>query len=350
MKGFIEIKPEYTVDRFTDRSAPTANRNSFSRIVNMIPGEGNVSTRFGISELAHTPDTTGTAWNPEDYSPGDPVYVDGDPVDYSIIQAIFPMNYSASMGDNLLNSQNIFSAANSIIQSGKCTVYLPQKVEGRASMIMTDNTAINTAAGEPPRPWGMRSLGPAWIPSWFPGKNSAVKSFLITYWIRPEHDNSNAEWHFNIGNDCNGGVPTIMLRHYDDDLQVHWIGSSGGTAKDYQASAAIAKDQWQFIAAWHDFQTGFSGLYHYNADTLVERYTAQETSPQAANHYYISSSVNTIGGRMYWDVTSGTYRTDLGQAYHGMMDYITMWSKPMHLNNSSNITLVRLLRNLAWVT
>jgi hypothetical protein len=111
MKDYKEIRPEFTSDRFIDGQAPTANLNSFQRLSNFIPAKGEVRTRLGITELPHTPDTTGTAWNPEDYSPGDPVYIDEVPDgDYAVIEAIFPFNSTASLGYNLLDGSLIFSA------------------------------------------------------------------------------------------------------------------------------------------------------------------------------------------------------------------------------------------------
>lgn len=347
VKDYKEIKPDYTVDKFVDGQAPTANDNSFQQMVNFIPGRGQIRTRLGIGELVHTPDTTGTAWNPEGYDPGDNVYVPGDDIDYAIIQSIFPFNTTATIGTNLLSGLVIFSALGSVGQSGKCTVYTPIKKEGLGSLIMTDDTAINTAAGEPNRPWGMRTANNR--PIYIPGANGFVRAFMMTYWIFPLYDNHNAEWHFNIGNDCNGGVPSMMCRHFDDDFQVHWMASGGGTARDYQVSSFMVANEWHFISVWHDFASGFSGLYVSN-DTYGEKWTANQTTSKPLGNYYISSSTNTFGGRVYWDATAQGYRTDLGQAYHGLWDYVTMWSKPFHLNNTSNVTLSRLMKALAWAT
>ena len=51
MKKYIDIKPDYTVDKSIDNSAPTAKNNSLTTLKNYIPDQGCVNTREGISEF-----------------------------------------------------------------------------------------------------------------------------------------------------------------------------------------------------------------------------------------------------------------------------------------------------------
>jgi len=64
MKDYKEIRPSFTVDKFVDGQAPTANDASFQDMTNFIPRRGSIRSRLGITELTHTPDTTGQLYDP----------------------------------------------------------------------------------------------------------------------------------------------------------------------------------------------------------------------------------------------------------------------------------------------
>jgi hypothetical protein len=353
VKDYREIRPDFTVDKFTDGQAPTANINSFQKLVNFIPKSGRIQTRLGIGELVHTPDTSGDSFNLEDSTPGDPVSMSAgnNPADFATIQAIMNFNQAdrCALTTNILNGVKLYMSAGQSYhnnESGGVTGYTADKIEGTQSLIMTENTALNTEAGEPNRNFGFRSANA--FEEWMPGHASGVTGFMITYWVYPFNANAgaNSEWHFCFGNAQagTGNLPWYM-RHFDTTPQWACSNSAGGNLTQTMKSGTMAQNTWQFVAAWHDYATGFRGFYHYNRDTQVEVSTASEGVP-TAHHYYISSSYNTINAHSIWNGTLGQPMPNISDAYHGLMDYMTMWSKPMHLDNSSNITLVRWIRDL----
>jgi hypothetical protein len=352
VKDYREIRPDFTVDKFTDGQAPTANINSFQKLVNFIPKSGRIQTRLGIGELVHTPDTSGSGWQDiEEAVPGDPVYLDPPTADFATIQAILPFNttVACAMATNILDgSTNLYlSAGVSVSRSGGVTGTSLLKVEGTHSLIMTNDTADNSqGAGNPADIYGMRTANA--FASWMPGANSSnVTAFMLTYWIYPFAANagSNAEVHILFGNVQAGtGKQPLQLRHFDTQLQYYVTNQAGGNQSGHLGNCMV-QDEWQFIAFWHDFATGFRGFYHYTKDGKVETMSASENAP-SANYFYPSSSYNTINANSNWDAGLGQPMPDNSDAGHFCMDYLTMWSKPMHLNNSSNITLVRLIRDL----
>ncbi len=62
MKDFIDIKPEFTLDKGIDNASPKAGPSSFTTLTNYIPEQGCISSRRGISELSFT----GTVFSPLD--------------------------------------------------------------------------------------------------------------------------------------------------------------------------------------------------------------------------------------------------------------------------------------------
>ncbi len=54
MKKYIDIKPDYTLDKGVDNSSPTAKQNSFTSLTNYIPEQGAITTRKGMSEFDFT--------------------------------------------------------------------------------------------------------------------------------------------------------------------------------------------------------------------------------------------------------------------------------------------------------
>jgi hypothetical protein len=348
MKDYREIRPEFTVDKFTDGQAPTANVNSFQKLVNFIPKKGRIETRLGIGELVHTPDTSGSQFDLEDSTPGDPVTVSaGDPADFATIQLIMPFNLpdQSSLITNIIGPNAYMSAVWSVNYSGGVTVWTDDKKEGLSCCMMSDDTAVNSGGcGNPAIPYGFRTANA--FPGYMPGLvGDNCTAFMMSYWIYPHRDGAAAEVHFIFGNEGWGaGNQSLSFRHFDDDLQMAWNNQTGGNATEAIAAKIVA-NRWHFICGWQDFATGFRGLYHWDDTINAETFTANE-SPPSGDYFYPSSSYNTINGQMYWSPDAGVMRTDSSDAYHGLMDYITMWSKPMHIANTSNITLARWLKNL----
>jgi hypothetical protein len=347
---YIKVKHPLSLNKWAEETSTYANKGDLSELKNYIPERGCLNTRRGITGLAFTPQTTQQGWIPvtsnQPYPPGVNTATD----DFAVIQAIFPMNSSASAGVNMLDGTLVYSMAGlgHTIESGRCTVIPTYKVEGVASLILTDDTAANPYAGNPARLWGARTINA--FPQYMPGGSSQpANAFLLTFWQYPFTISGNAEWMFNFGNDANGGVPPMIVRNFNSSFQVYWTGSAGGTAENF-ARDNLNANQWYFHAMWLDFESGFAGLYTYDAVTLQEDWTASESTGVPGGHFYTSSSANTLSGRQAWNVSASAFMTDASQAYHGCIDYITMWSKPFHQNNSSNVTLARVIKNMAWVT
>ena len=342
MKQYTEIRPEFTVDRFVDGAAPTANSNSFQRMINLIPKHGCMETRYGISELTHTPDTTGGGFHIDDRDPGDPIYVDGDPVDFAIIQAVFPFNTRATLGYNLLTGIEVYSASWSVAYSGGATCYTGDFKMGTGCFIATKVTATNTGAGNPARDYGMRTVDA--FPSYMPGNSGGTtKSFMCMYWIKPLNCNAgaNAEWHLCFGN-RNDGKQSWSVRHFDTTLQAAYAGKSGASANQFTSGFNMVQGQWHFIAVWHDFVSGFKGGYLYNQTSGTEVWSASAAAPDPSQHYYTSSAYNSIPALQVWDAGATSFVSDASDAGQLLMDHLSFWSKPMHINNTSNVTLARL--------
>ena len=348
-KQYIEIEKRMTLNLWKDGVSDTRENREFQSLKNYIPAQGEIRTREGITLFTHTPDSTITVWEPT--SP-DQTY-ELPPGDFATIWAVFPFNSTATIGNELLSGDLVYSALGAttpqgLTESGKCTVYNSDKVEGAGCLIMTDDTVANTWAGEPNISWGMRTLNA--FPAYMPGETSnTLKKFLITYWIKPFNANAgaDAEWHFTFGNDGDKTKLAFGIRHFDQNLQTFWADSAGNSILENQIDDIVVEDQWQFIAAWCDGDTNFSGLYHYNASTLVEEYTSNTTLAVVFDHFYTHGTANTINAKYIF--SGGAQRTDQSDAYHGLLDYCTMWNQPMHVNNSSNITLVRAIRDMAWL-
>ena len=159
-----------TLNLWKDGVADTRENREFQVLKNYIPAQGEIRTREGITLFTHTPDSTVEVWEPK--SP-DQTY-ELPPGDFATIQAVFPFNSQATIGMNILSGVIIYSALEDDIsripaqdESGVCSVYFSDKIEGAASLIITDDTAVNTNAGEPNRLWGMRTANA--FPQWMPG-------------------------------------------------------------------------------------------------------------------------------------------------------------------------------------
>ena len=145
MKDYREIRPEFTVDRFTDITAPTANINSFARLVNFIPKKGRVETRFGIGELLHTPDTT-----------VDPVTGIDPTTDVRCRMVLDFEDYektNSALGTNTGANKTVdrpFTPMIGLSNSGAATynTYDPTAFkQGSKSLWLSDETAENSACG-----------------------------------------------------------------------------------------------------------------------------------------------------------------------------------------------------------
>lgn len=340
---YYPMQYPFSVDKDDDETNDQQPSGFFTSLVNYLPVGQIIQSRKGITTFSHTPDTSGTVWNPETYT--DCAEVTPTPffgADFAVIQAILPFNATASMGVNLLNTKTIATAMYDISLSSNCDVYTLEKKEGAGCIIMTNDTAVNSAGQGGTR--GMRFITNPWG-TWMPGHSAGLTNkFLITYWVYPFTDVGNAMWHFTFGNSGDPAVLAFGIRQFNQNLQSYWQDSAGNTISQDTISNSVYANEWNFIAAWCDIDTNYQGLYLKN-DTVGEIYTANENII-TGGHFYTHSSTNTINAKFTW--TGDGYVCDASDAYHGLMDYVTMWSRPMHLNNTSNITLVRLIQGLAW--
>lgn len=337
-----------TLNIWKDGVATTRSPNEFQLLKNYIPARGEIRTREGITLFTHTPDMT-NVWTPE--TPGQTWPTDPPVGDFGRIMAVFPFNTTASIGNELLSGDLVYSALGDLGTggSGHAFINTVDLIEGAGSLMMDDNIVRNPAGDG--RVWGMRTLNA--FPSYMPGDpGETTNKFLITYWIKPytAAASSNAEWHFTFGNDTSGLKQAAGFRHFDDKLQSFWYDSGASTLGGFDIASIVVPNQWQFVAAWFDGDTGFDGLYHYNASTFAENYQiATRILGVPKNHFYHHSAANTVNGDYAWNVAGSANYTNAAAAFHGLIDYCTMWSQPMHINNSSNITLVRMVRDMSWL-
>lgn len=342
---YIEIKPEFTVDKFTDEAAPTANPGSFVQLDNYIPRKGYIESRLGISVLSHTPDTS---W----VIPWDPITYSGDhtvtPSESEIARCRWVMCFSAisTLGLNKLTGAILFTALNTTVWGGYATNGTAQYKQGTSSLVISaDPLIVSGAQGSPAHEYGMRAeLAPLVAAgNHYPGDSAAnTVACMLTMWVYPLNANGTAasEYYMIFGTT---GDPAVSFRHFDNDLQSYVANSAGG-ASAKNLLGVMAQNQWQFVAMWQDFSKGNRGIYHYNDVTKVETYTTSTTIPNS-NHFRTVSGNVSMGGDWIFTAPGGGRYLDTSDAFHGYIDYITLWDS-LYTQGSSNVTLARDIRNL----
>lgn len=337
-KLYQDIHTKLTLDRRKDGTADTRMPNEFQILKNYLPTKGGIYTREGITIFSHTPASTGP-WNPID----NPTYsADGET---AVCRMILTFCSDATIGDNALDSTTLYSALNSVSESGYATTTTVRSKHGNSCIIMHDDTAENTGAGgsaQAPRVYGLRTANI--FPAWMPGDSAETTNVcLVTYWFWPYSAGAatNAEWHCTFGNTGTANKLAFGTRHFDNNLQGYYADSAGAST-NIGRPGVVAEQKWNFAAFWVDAVNLQSGVYHYNDETGVEDYTTAAVAPM--DHFYHHSTANTINGKYSWNGIDGNY-CDPSDAGHIFMDYFTLWDS-LFTNNTSNVTLVRAIRDL----
>lgn len=335
----IPIVHPFTLDKRWSEFNEDKPPGFFSKLQNYIPQNNVLKTRKGIEALTFTPQVTApTPWDPvvtPEYS------ADGET---ALCKLILTFTAVATIGTNAIDSVIVYSALNSPSRSGTATLDASYSKYGGMSLIMDDDTAINTDAGNPAQVYGMRTAN--LFPQYMPGDSSGTTGVtLITYWIRPTDANvsSNAEWHHTYGNDNSTAKIALGVRHFDTNLQGFAVNSASTLTYQPEIASIIVEDVWQFIAFWCDGPRGQGGLLHYNDATQVITYTTS-TTVVPFDHFRTHSSAQTINAKYVWNGIDGRH-ADGSDAYHGWMDYYTLWDT-LFTNNTSNVTLALALKDL----
>jgi hypothetical protein len=348
IEDYIEIKPEFTVDKYTDHSAPTAKPGSFVTCDNYIPKRGRIESRLGITVLAHTPDTSWVVtWDPENpVFSGAHTTTPSESGELAICRWILKFSAQSTMGRNALTGTILFTALSTTVWGGYATVCTAQAKQGTTSLGISELAAIVSGGqGSPAHCYGMRAetVKLAADGNHYPGDSANnTTASMITMWIYPLNANAGAasEYYIIFGTTAD---PAFSVRHFDTNLQFYAANSAGGAGLVGSLNI-IAQGQWQFIACWKDFAKGRSGIYHYNDVTKVETWTSATTVPSGSHFRMVSANV-TIGGDVIFTTPGGGRYLDDSDAFHGYIDYLTLWDA-LYTNNTSNVTLARDIRNL----
>jgi hypothetical protein len=137
-----------------------------------------------------------------------------------------------------------------------------------------------------------------------------------------------------------------MLRHFDTNLQYAAYNEEHGSVEfSQQISNCMVQDAWNFVAAWSNNNLDHAGLYHWDETNKTERTDIQAVGG-GTGHQYKLNSTTAVNAKLTWNATSQSYLPDTSDRCACVYDYVTMWSRPMQLNNTSNVTLARTIRNL----
>ena len=334
----IEIKNPFTLDLRKDGSAPSRKPNEMQILTNYQCKPGGMFTRKGITLLSFTAATT-----PLDF-PEEGTYT--DLVETAICKCVLKFEKTTQLGWNSVKSAD--AAFNPIFNHMGCpnysgeTTYSTDSKEGTYSLYIDNSTARNTpAAGQPGKFYGLRKATSV-MPDWFPGVSTSCRAILVTVWVAPTLYGAavNEEDVLRFGNETSA----FSIRWFDTNLQAFFKNKVGGTSSE-AINNVIVDSAWQFIAAWRDFQKDTSGLYHYHDVTKVETYTA--TTYANSNDWFVKNAQdNTVGGGAQWDAIGNGWRQDDSEGPHAKFDYLTIWTKIFRTNVTSNITLIRTIRDL----
>lgn len=347
LSEYIELRPEFTVDKFIDHAAPTANPGSFVQLDNYIPKKGYIESRRGIAELLHTPDTSWVVpWDPEN-----PIYSGMHtvtPSETEMARCVWILKFSsqATMGRNARTGTILFTALSTTVWSGYATLGYAQYKQGASSLVISEQAAIVSGAqGNPAHCYGMRAETARLVTDGnrYPGDSANnTTAAMLTMWIYPLNANPSAASEYYLIFGTTAG-PAFSVRHFDTNLQFYNSISGGGT-QTLALNSIVTPNQWQFVAFWKDIGKGRFGIYHYNDVTKVETYTSGTTTP-SGGHFLMVSGLITMGGDVIFTSPGGGRYLDDSDAFHGYLDYVTLWDT-LYTNNSSNVTLARDIRNL----
>lgn len=366
ISDYIEIKPEFTVDKFIDEAAPTANTGSFVKLNNYIPGRGYIATRLGINVLKHTPDTSWVM----PWDPGNPIFsgmhtVTPSESEWARCRVILTFESQEKPGLNLLTGNNLYNRywGYGTAEASMVTSYYGAP-QGTHALYVGDSTAIKSAEYQgrsSSTKYGLWTPIPHADSMWYamPGQSGVdTTTCLVTFWCYiPAHVKTGSHYFFTFGN--YSGVPKncFYARYYRSaggsiKYQSLFCNHLGGAVNIVDAKFApnqsgfLTAGVWHLLAFWVDGEKKSTGFYHYRADTKYEHWVI--TPLPGKIKLYSTSARQTIGPNAMWNAGQSGQTTDASNQILAAFDYWTMWDK-LYTNYTSNITLCRNIKNLhAW--
>jgi hypothetical protein len=307
-------------------------------LVNFVPKLGEIYTRLGATPFLFTGSTTATEPFPIDT----PIYtLEGET---AVCVAVFRFNSQAEIGLNSINGLNVFTPLSTVNYSGMGTISVTASKEAPASLFMTNKSADTKWVGTSNWVYGLQSLNAT--PDYFPCDSGRVtRATLLTMWVMNKDvitSGTDSEY-FLIMGALSSPSFGLFIRQFDDTLQFSITASSGGTLISYASSSCFTQGQWLFVAFWCDFEKGNRGHYIYD-DTAKTETILVATVGKTLN-FLRSCGATTIGGRRRYDAGGLGWYMDSSDAFHGHFDYFTMWNK-LYTNNTSNVTLIRKIRDV----
>lgn len=362
LSEYIELRPEFTVDKFIDHAAPTANPGSFVQLDNYIPRKGYIESRRGIAELLHTPDTSWVVpWDPEN-----PIYsgmhtVTPSETEMARCRVILKFEEQANPGKNALTGNNVFERYWGLgtAEASMVTSYYGAK-QGVYALYMGDDTAIKSGyqSRDSGYHYGLRGVVPNPDPFNWPCYSGAdTQVSFVSFWCYiPSHAKGGSNYFFTMGNTSNASGQAIVFRYWlcgsgSIRYQGWYTSTAGGSSNLFvQTPYYVAADQeyltagiWHFFAVWTDLSAKKNiGFYHYRSDTGYEHYAI---NCAGLTGRFLKAGRPTIGPSCFYNAITSGYKTDVSDQILASIDYWTYWDS-IYTNNTSNVTLARDIKNL----
>lgn len=361
VEEYIEIRPEFTVDKYTDHAAPTAKPGSFPVCDNYIPMRGRIESRLGITVLAHTPDTSWVIpWDPEN-----PIYSASHTTtpsesEFARCRVILKFESQTTPGLNALTGNNLYNRYTGYggAEASMVTSYYGAK-QGTYSLYLGSDTAIKSSyqSRDSNYNYGLWTAIPHADAAIYnmPGQSGVeTRTCLVSFWCYiPSHAHGGSNFFFTFGNGSVGDN-SFQARYWlcgSQSIRYQWShNNTSWSTTTYQTPYYIPSDDnylsvgvWHFLAFWVDGAKKNTGFYHYNASTGYE--FSQITTVGSTYKLGQSSARQTIGPDAYYNPGQSGNQTDVSNQIHAAIDYWTMWDS-LYTNYTSNVTLCRDIKNL----
>jgi len=229
MKDFIDIKPDFTLDKDIDNSAPTGKENVFTDMKNYIPEQGSILTRGGISSFDFVDET---------FLP----YQDPELLMWLRCETTPTVDDCEIQGVNFMNNNGVSADAGT-------------KWEGSGSAYMDTYTASTNMTKEV-----------TGLPNGFPAKDSD-EGYLITFYYKldwypeltkpvhviwksgePGGSDIFGQFYFTIKRDVTDSKPVAMFTPYDRN----------GASTGYEGSLSMTNIY--HIGLWVSFSLQKAGM------------------------------------------------------------------------------------------
>ena len=247
MKKYIDIKPDYTVDKSIDNSAPSAPNNSFTTLKNYIPDQGCINTREGINEFSFG---GGAPYDPS----ADPdclmhLKFEGNPSTFRDceIQGAGFMQVSASRSISATTSQK---------KVGSYSLYLDYWMPGGGTGLFYHKK--NNV-----------------LPAGFPGQGG-TGDCIISWWSR--FDNITDSTIHIIQHDPVSLVGGFSTQAVDVGGGWWWrwyvTNAAGGNSSLTDTQLQIWTGRWYHVGVWSSNTLGKIGMILWRDDTGTEKYSS----------------------------------------------------------------------------